>query len=231
MREITEYKRLTSADKSVIIVISNFTEIAMSIKVITISREFGSGGRTIAKAVAARLNVPYYDKELVDKIALETGFAPEYVAEESEYSRSRSFLSYVFAATAPGGDGKFIGISNADKLWAEQCKIIQRFADEGPCVIVGRCSDYILRERTDCLNVFIHAPIEYRAERIVRLYGETTTSPVKRLEDKDAKRRIHYKHYTDRVWGAAQNYHLSLDSSLLGTDYCVDLIVDVAKNK
>ena len=203
----------------------------MSIKIVTISREFGSGGRTIAKAAAEKLGVPYYNKELVDKIAIETGFAPEYVAEESEYSSSRSFLYYVFSATSPGGDGKFSGMTNADKLWAEQYKIITRLAGEGPCVILGRCSDYILRERDDCLNVFIHAPKEFRAERIVNMYGERNTSPLKRIEEMDSKRRVHYKHYTNRVWGAAQNYHMSLDSSLLGIDYCVDLIVDVAKNK
>lgn len=202
----------------------------MSIKVITISREFGSGGRTIAKAVAERLNIPFYDKELVDKIAIETGFAPEYVAEESEYSRSRSFFSYVFAATGPGGDGKFSGISNADRLWIEQYKIITQLAEEGPCVFLGRCSDYILRERDDCLNVFIHAPKYVRADRIVESYGDTSSNPLRHIDEMDTKRRIHYKHFTDRVWGAAQNYHMSLDSSLLGIDFCVDLIVDVVKN-
>jgi len=203
----------------------------MSIRIITISREFGSGGRTVAKAVAQKLGVPYYDRQLVDKIALETGFAPEYVAEESEYSRTRSFLSYVFAATSPGADGRFTGISNADRLWAEQCRIIRDLAEEGPCVIVGRCSDYILRERDDCLNVFIHAPKEFRASRIMQKYGDTGIDPQKRIDDMDAKRRTHYKHYTDRVWGAAQNYHLALDTSLLGIDYCVDLIVNAAKLK
>ena len=197
----------------------------MSIRIITISREFGSGGRTVAKGVADKLGIPYYDKNLVDKIALETGFAPEYVAEESEYARGKSFLSYVFESTV--NNGVTYSMSNADKLWAEQYRIITKLAEEGPCVIVGRCSDYILRERTDCLNVYIHASKEFRAERIVSHYGDRNDNPLKRIDDMDAKRRVHYRHFTNRVWGFADNYHLSLDSSLIGIDYCVDLIVDI----
>ena len=208
----------------------------MSFKVVTISREFGSGGRTIAKSVAEKLGYAYYDRELVDKLAVETGFAPEYIEEESEYSRSKSFLSYIFSVSAPHNAAgipmnTMNGMTASDYLWTVQHNIIKELAEKGDCVIVGRCADYILRERTDTLNVFIHASKDFRADRIVRLYGETDTEPYKRLEEKDTKRRIHYKHYTDRVWGTAQNYHISLDSSLLGIDYCADLIVDVAKNK
>ena len=106
--------------------------------------------------------------------------------------------------------------------------MIRELAEKGPCVFVGRCADYILRERQDCLHVFVHADPEVRADRIVRLYGESEKKPAKRLEEKDKKRRTYYKYYTGQEWGMSQNYHLCLDSGALGLDTCVDLIVGLA---
>ena len=105
-----------------------------------------------------------------------------------------------------------------------QRDIILDIAEKEACVIVGRCADYILRDRDDCLNVFIHAPKDKRAERIVKLYGESDVAPEKRLDDKDARRKVNYRHFTGREWGVAQNYHLALDSGALGIEGCVDLI-------
>ena len=102
-------------------------------------------------------------------------------------------------------------------------------AEKGNCVIVGRCADYILKDRGDCLHVFVHAPLKDRAERIVRLYGETSEKPEKRLMDKDKKRSVNYRYYTDREWGLSQNYHLCLDSSEFGIEGCVDIIVELSK--
>ena len=116
-----------------------------------------------------------------------------------------------------------------DKIWMQQRKLILDLAEKEPCVIVGRCADYILRDRTDCLNVFIHASTEKKVERIVKLYGETADKPEKRLADKDMKRRVNYRYYADREWGAAQNYHLCLDSGEFGIEGCADLIADLAK--
>ena len=120
-------------------------------------------------------------------------------------------------------------MSMADQLFVYQTNVIRNLAEKGPCVIVGRCADYILREREDALHVFIHADMAYRAERIVRLYGETKQTPDKRLAEKDNKRKVYYKHYTNRNWGDAQNYHLCLNSGLIGIDKCTDIIVDVAQ--
>ena len=94
---------------------------------------------------------------------------------------------------------------------------------------MGRCADYILRERSDCLHTFIHASVPFRADRIVRLYGESEKSPEKRLADKDTRRRVNYKHYTDREWGMSQNYHVCLDSGMLGIDRCVEIILGLAQ--
>ena len=124
----------------------------MEKKIITISREFGSGGRTIGRMVADALNIPFYDKELVDQIALESGFAPKFVEEHGEQSPGKSALSYAFAAQCV--PGVMNGMSTADFLWNIQCSVILQLADKGPCVIVGRNADYILKDRPDALHVY-----------------------------------------------------------------------------
>lgn len=201
----------------------------MEKKIITISREFGSGGRTIGHKVAEKLGIPFYDKELVDHIAMESGFAPQYVEEHGEHSPGKSFFSYAFAHQ--GVPGVMNGMSTADFLWNIQCSVILQLAEQGPCVIVGRNADYILKDRKDCLHTFIHADMDFRADRIVRLYGESEKSPEARLHEKDKRRKVNYQHYTGRTWGTAQNYDISLNSSTLGIDQCVDIIVKLAQGK
>ena len=154
----------------------------MKNRIITISREFGSGGRTIGKETAAKLGILCYDQELIEKIAEESGFAKEYIAERGEYTTHGSWL----ASAISGRD--FYGHSSQDDLWAAQQRVILDLAEKGPCVIVGRCADYILRDAADCLTVFIHADMEQRAKRIVEQYGERTETPEKRLRDKDKRR-------------------------------------------
>ena len=200
----------------------------MEKRIITISREFGSGGRTIGRAVAEQLGIPFYDKELVDQVALESGFAPQYIEEHGEHSPGKSILSYMFAPQ--GVSGVMNGLSTADFLWNIQCNVILQLADQGPCVIVGRNADYILKDRPDCLHAYIHADKAYRADRIVRLYGESEKSPESRLQEKDKRRKINYQHYTGRNWGQAQNYDVCLNSSVLGEENCVKILVDMFKN-
>lgn len=196
-------------------------------KIITVSRQFGSGGRSIAKEVAAALGYDYYDSELVEKVAEETGFDPTYIADAGEYAPGRSILSYALGSAAPHTSGNHM--SAPDYLWATQSRIINELAEKGNCVIVGRCADFILRDREDCLNVFIHADKDYKAKRIVELYGVRDKSPLKRLEEKDRKRAANYKYFTGREWGNTENYHVSLDSSKLGAELCVRIITDIAK--
>jgi len=200
----------------------------MEKKIITISREFGSGGRTIGHKLAEALGIPFYDKELVDHIALESGFSPKYIEEHGEHSPGKSFFSYAFAPQ--GVPGVMNGLSSADFLWNIQCNVILQLAEKGPCVIVGRNSDYILKDRKDVLHTYIHADRSFRADRIVRLYGESEKSPEVRLQEKDKRRRVNYQHYTGRTWGAAQNYDICLDSSALGIDACVDILLNIVKN-
>ena len=199
----------------------------MEKKIITISREFGSGGRTIGRMVAEALGIPFYDKELVDQIALESGFAPKFVEEHGEHSPGKNMLSYMFAPQ--GVPGVMNGMSTADFLWNIQCSVILQIADRGPCVIVGRNADYILKDREDALHVYIHADMNYRADRIVRLYGESEKSPEGRLQEKDKRRRVNYQHYCGREWGQAQNYDICLNSSTLGIEQCAALIISMIK--
>ncbi len=149
----------------------------MKNRIITISRQFGSGGRTIGRETAARLGIPCYDYELIEKIAEESGFVKEYIAERGEYASHGGWLAGAFS----GRD--FYGHSNQDDIWNIQRKIILDLAEKESCVIVGRCADVILRDTADILTVFIHADMEKRAERIVKQYGEKTDTPEKRLRD------------------------------------------------
>lgn len=193
-------------------------------KIITISRQFGSGGRSIGKEVAERLGYAYYDSELVLQVAEKTGLHPNYIEDAGEYAPGKSILSYAFSSGTSAGS-----MNASDYLWSNQCSVILEIAEKGNCVIVGRCADYILRDRKDCLNVFIYANKDYRAKHIVERYGVRDKSPEKRLEEKDSKRKVNYKYFTGRNWGNFDNYHISLDSSALTPEKCVDIIVDLAK--
>lgn len=197
----------------------------MEKRIITISREFGSGGRTIGHLVAEKLGIPFYDKELVEHVALESGFAPKFIEEHGEHSPGKSLFSYAFSHH--GVPGVMNGLSTADFLWNVQCSVILQLADKGPCVIVGRNADYILKDRPDCLHAYIYADMDFRADRIVRLYGESEKSPQSRLQEKDKRRRVNYQHYTGRTWGQAQNYDVCLNSSTVGVERCADIIVDM----
>lgn len=199
----------------------------MKHQIITISRQFGSGGRTIGHKLAERLGIPFYDKELVEQIAVESGFAPQFIEEHGEHAPNRSRFSYIFGNQ--GMPGVMNGLSTADFLWSIQCSVILQLAEKGPCVIVGRNADYILKDYPNCIHAFIHADNEFRANRIVRLYGESEKSPETRLQEKDKRRQINYQHYTGRTWGAAENYDISLNSALLGIDKCVDILADICR--
>lgn len=187
-------------------------------RVIAISREFGSGGRTIGREVAAKLHIPCYDSEIIEKISTETGFAREYVEQYGESAISDNLYNNALAGR------NYNGQSDADRLWLAQTDVITQLASQGPCVIVGRCADYILRDTADCLSVFIHASDEKRAERIVSVYGQRDEAPAKRLHDKDKKRRAFYELYTGTAWGVADNYTLCLDSGVLGIEKCTEII-------
>ncbi len=187
--------------------------------IITISREFGSGGRTIGKAVAQKLGIPCYDAELITEMAKQSGFAEDYVREAGEYAPG-GLLNSMFTSRAGGP-------TNEDILWQIQCNIVAQLAKKGPCVIVGRCGDYILRDRPDVLKVFVHADMAFRAKRIVEVYGQREESPEQRLKDKDKRRSTYYRFYTGRKWGQLDTYDLMLNSGVLGIEKCTELICTI----
>ena len=191
-------------------------------KIITISRQFGSGGHSIAKAAAERMGIAFYDNQLITEVAKKSGLSEEFIRENEEYaSHSSSFLYQLAMSTA----GTYGYPSVYQKLYEAQTKVIEEIAEGEPCIIVGRCADYILRNRTDCLHIFIHADNEHRAKRILEKYGPTEKTTAQRIKDKDNKRRNYYRFHTDREWGVASNYNLSLDSGVLGDELCVELII------
>jgi len=196
----------------------------MSKRVITISRQFGSGGHSIGKKLADRLGVPLYDNELVTKIAEKSGFDVSFIKENSEKTSRGTgfFLDYGIH----GGAG-FTTLSLYDQLYIAQHNIIRELAEQESCVIVGRCADYVLEDREDTLHVLIYADDDYRAERIVRLYGERDIPIAKRMKKKDSRRESYYRHYTNREGGDYKNYAVCLNTAQVDEDTCVDLIVNL----
>lgn len=187
--------------------------------IITISREFGSGGRTIGKAVARKLGIPCYDVELITEMAKQSGFAEDYVREAGEYAPG-GLLNSMFTSRAGGP-------TNEDILWQIQCNMVAQLAKKGPCVIVGRCGDYILRDRPDVLKVFVHADMAFRAKRIVEVYGQREESPEQRLKEKDKRRSTYYRFYTGRKWGQLDTYDLMLNSGVLEIEKYTELICTI----
>ena len=193
----------------------------MKKRIITISRQFGSGGHSIAKAAAERMGIPFYDNQLITEVARQSGLSEEFIRENEEYaSHSNSFLYQLAMSTA----GTYGYPSVYQKLYEAQTKVIEEIANKESCVIVGRCADYILKDREDCLHVFIHADNEHRATHILEKYGATDKTISQRIKDKDNRRRNYYRFHTDREWGVAANYNLALDSGVLGEELCVELI-------
>lgn len=186
-------------------------------RIITISRQFGSGGRTIGKEVASILGVPCYDQELIELFAKESGFSENMVAELDEHSVKRKLFP-------DRGDQARQDVYLQNALWVAQEKAILNLAQQGPCVIVGRCAGHILQD-TGCLRTYIHAEEGLRAKRIVEVYGETGEAPLQRIRDKDKRRKEYYQRYTGKKWGDAANFHITLDSGALGIDTCVNILV------
>lgn len=166
-------------------------------RIITISREFGSGGHTIGEMVAERLKISFYDQKLIEKAMIDTGFSEEFIKEAGEYAVSTNSLLFRVATASVASGQNFL--SNYDKVYLAQNKIIKELASQEPCVIVGRCSDYILRDNPDCLNVFIHSDMDDRIKRVRERYGECSNQSVEaRIIEKDKKRGLYYKHYTGK---------------------------------
>lgn len=195
----------------------------MAKRIITISREFGSGGRFIGEEVAKKLGIAYYDKNIISQIAEKSGLSPEYIQESAELSPKKGRFAYALA----GRD--ITGKSVEDMVYETQRKVILELADKEPCVIIGRNADYILKDRDDVLNIFIHGDMPEKIQRITRLYNIEEQEAVKMMADTDKRRMTNYNFYTEQKWGKASNYTLCLNSSQLGYDRCKAIIIECTK--
>lgn len=195
----------------------------MAKRIITISRELGSGGRFIGEEVAKKLGIAYYDKNIIGQIAEKSGLSPEYIQENAELSPKKGLFAYAFS----GRD--ITGKSVEDMVYEAQRNIILELAEKEPCVIIGRNADYILKDRDDVLNVFIHGDMLEKIKRITGLYNVKEKEAVKMMADTDKRRRTNYNFYTDQNWGKASNYTLCLNSSQLGYDRCEMIIMECVK--
>lgn len=187
-------------------------------KIIAISRQFGSGGRTIGKLLSEQLDIPLYDREIISHVAKESGFAESYIEEKGEYGSSDKASGMFINRSC------YTSASNEDTIWNFQTKFITEHAEKEPCIIIGRCADYILRDRPDVLRLFIHADMEERIKRITEVYKINDSAPEKLLHQKDKRRAAYYQFYTDIKWGDTKNFHITLDSSAFGIEKCVEIL-------
>lgn len=192
----------------------------MTKRIITISREFGSGGRFIGEEVAKKLGIAYYDKNIINEIAEKSGLSPEYIQENAELSPKKGLFAYAFA----GRD--VTGKSVEDLVYEAQRKVILELAEKESCVIIGRNADYILKDRDDVLNVFIYGDTPEKIQRIRQIYHVSEKDAVKMMADTDKRRMANYNFYTNQKWGKADNYTLCLNSSQLGYDRCEKIIME-----
>lgn len=188
--------------------------------VITISRQYGSGGRFIAKLLSEKLGIPYYDNELITLAARESGYS-EAIFEKAEQLSTHSFL---YSLSMFGSTDGIYGLPLADKVYIAQSEIIKKCAENGPCIIVGRCSDYVLKDYDNIINFFIYSDEERKVERAVKYYGISADKAASELKKKDKKRANYYNYYTSRNWGSYENYHLSINSDAVGVEAAVEIL-------
>lgn len=195
-------------------------------KVVTISREYGAGGHSIGLQVAEKLGIPFYDHDIVRETAKASGFEPELVENEGEdVSKTDSILKSICAVSSLYYQDTQKTIHDVQKA------IIVRLAQKGSCVILGRCADEILRNAgIESFNVFIHADDVHRAVRVSEMLGSNNATEIQKLmAKKDSSRHNYYSHYTGKKWGDTRNYHMTLDSGMLGYELCIKLITEVVQ--
>lgn len=194
-------------------------------KVITISRQYGSGGREIGQKIAKHYGIPFYDNELIARAAKESGFAEENFARAEDKATNSLLYSLAMGINVYGNqDFGFTGLSLDDRIFLAQSDVIRKVAEEGPCVIVGRCADYVLRERENVVNLFIKASMNYRLERVIKEYGEDPNKAADIILKNDKRRANYYNYHVGEKWTNLNNYDLVVRSDLGGVGRSVDCI-------
>lgn len=190
-------------------------------KIITISREYGSGGRYIGKLIAEKLGIKLYDKEFITRLAEETGLSEEYI-KKNEQRRN---------ALADLNNGYYFGLNNADQLFLKESELIQKIVQKESCVIIGRCADFVLKDQENVFKVFVYSNLEDRIKRATKYYGFDPIKAEKEIKRVDKLRSNHYKHYTEREWKEHSNYDICINSDAFGVEKAADLICQIVEEK
>ena len=192
--------------------------------IITISRQYGSGGRFIGRKLAEALDIPFYDKELITMSAEESGMSKEIFEKADEKAANSLLYTLSMNAYLLHGMAGVPDLPLNDKVFLVQSEVIRKLAAKGPCVIVGRCADYVLQENPNCVNVYIYSDMEDRVSRATTYYNLSADRAQEQIQKTDKKRAAYYNFYTNLKWGRAENYDLSLNSAKIGVDGCVEVI-------
>ena len=194
--------------------------------IITIGRQFGSAGREIGSKVAEKYGIPFYDKELLSRAAKESGYCEEMIATHDERP-TNSFLYNLVMDTYSFGynSSAHMDMPISPKIFLAQFDTIKKIADEGPCVIVGRCADYALAEYANCVHVFVHGDMDSKIKRIMEKYQVNESKAKDMITKKDKQRQSYYNYYSSKKWGRSDTYDLSINSGKLGIDGTVNLIM------
>ena len=198
---------------------------------ITISRQFGSGGKEIGKALADKLGIDFYDKELISLAAKESGYDPK-IFENVDERATNSLLYSLSMGLYPVGNG-FSSMGDLpvnDQLYMLQHKIIKKLANEKPCIFVGRCADYVLKDNPKCINIFLYADLDYRVKRTIERNGVDPDRAEQAVNKADKTRANYYSFYSGKKWGRPENYHLCINTGILTTNQCVDIITNYIEN-
>ncbi len=200
--------------------------------IVTIGRQYGSAGHEIGRKLAKDLNIPFYDKELLERAAKESGLCRE-IFENHDEKHTNSFLFSLVMDTYSYGypSGTMAEMPLNQRVFLAQFDAIRQIAKEGPCVIIGRCADYALENMSNCFSVFIRADLQLRIRRIARLYDLTDAKAKEQIQKTDKSRSSYYNYYTSKKWGDLNSYHLSVDSGVLGIDGTVDLLKYAVERK
>ncbi len=201
--------------------------------IITISRQYGSGGRNIGKLIANKLNINFYDKEFIEIVAKRTGIDIQYLENmEEKFTNDNLFFSAFHKEHFSSPFSDQIKYSTLDKMFEIQSEVIKDIADKGNCVIIGRCANFILKKTEHkCFNVFVHAPNKNRIERITKEYGVKIEDAETQLINTDKYRSNYYKYYTGMEWGNMMNYNLTIDSGYFNDENVCNIIIEAAKKR
>ena len=218
--QVRKLKNVENSNKPLITNPLEITQPSSSNIVITLTREYGSGGRYIGKLVAQKLGIKLYDKEFIIEVAEKTGLSEQYIKENEQKRNSLDILN----------NGYYSDLSNSDELFVKESQLIKEVSDREPCIIVGRCADQILKENKNVLKVFIYSDMKNKIDRAVKYYGMDKKKAEKEIIRIDKLRENHYKYYTDKKWKDFSNYDICINSDKVGVEKAADLIVEMAKD-